>query len=100
MTGRFTYMQDFSVPGMLHARVVRPPAIGAKLESVDELDQGHARHRQGRARGQFPRRRGRERMGGDQGAPSAQGDLVESETLPEQAKLWDYVRATKVVKDE
>ena len=33
---RFTYMQDFRVPGMLHGRVVRPPAIGAKLESVDE----------------------------------------------------------------
>jgi hypothetical protein len=36
MTGSFTYMQDFRVPGMLHGRVVRPPAIGAKLESVDE----------------------------------------------------------------
>ena len=24
------------MPGMLHGRVVRPPAIGAKLESVDE----------------------------------------------------------------
>ena len=34
--GRFTYMQDFKVPGMLHGRVVRPPAIGAKLESVDD----------------------------------------------------------------
>ena len=36
LTGKFTYMQDFRVPGMLHGRVVRPPAIGAKLESVDE----------------------------------------------------------------
>src|SRR4029077_12346606 len=36
ITGRFTYMQDFRVPGMLHGRVVRPPAMGAKLESVDE----------------------------------------------------------------
>jgi nicotinate dehydrogenase subunit B len=35
-TGTFTYMQDFRVSGMLHARVVRPPAIGATLESVDE----------------------------------------------------------------
>ena len=34
--GRFTYMQDFKVPGMLHGRVVRPPAIGAKLENVDD----------------------------------------------------------------
>ena len=36
VTGIHTYMQDFRVPGMLHARVVRPPAIGARLESVDE----------------------------------------------------------------
>ncbi|MGU3541194.1 xanthine dehydrogenase family protein molybdopterin-binding subunit, partial [Methylobacterium sp. A54F] len=36
MTGRLTYMQDYRVPGMVHARVVRPPAIGANLESVDE----------------------------------------------------------------
>src|ERR1043166_7997383 len=36
VTGRFTYMHDVAVPGMLHGRVVRPPAIGAKLESVDE----------------------------------------------------------------
>ena len=36
VTGKFTYMHDFSVPGMLHGRVVRPPAIGAQLQSVDE----------------------------------------------------------------
>jgi len=35
-TGRHTYVQDFVVPGMLHARVIRPPAIGATLVSVDE----------------------------------------------------------------
>jgi nicotinate dehydrogenase subunit B len=35
-TGRHVYVHDFSVPGMVHARVVRPPAIGATLLSVDE----------------------------------------------------------------
>jgi nicotinate dehydrogenase subunit B len=35
-TGRHTYIQDFSVPGMLHGRVIRPAAIGARLLSVDE----------------------------------------------------------------
>src|SRR2546426_2574798 len=35
-TGRHTYVQDFTTPGMVHARVVRPPAIGATLVSVDE----------------------------------------------------------------
>jgi nicotinate dehydrogenase subunit B len=35
-TGKHVYVQDFSMPGMLHGRVIRPPAIGAKLLSVDE----------------------------------------------------------------
>src|SRR6267154_2330540 len=29
--GRNVFMQDLVVPGMLHGRVIRPPAIGAKL---------------------------------------------------------------------
>ena len=36
MTGEFTYIQDVRVPGMLHARVVRPYGVGASLLSVDE----------------------------------------------------------------
>ncbi len=35
-TGGYTFVQDFALPGMLHARVIRPPAFGAKLASVDE----------------------------------------------------------------
>ena len=35
-TGKHVYVQDHSIPGMLHGRVIRPPAIGAKLQSVDE----------------------------------------------------------------
>src|SRR5262249_10568549 len=40
VTGRFTFMQDFRVANMLHGRVVRPPAIGAALMSVDESSVG------------------------------------------------------------
>ena len=36
VTGEFTYMQDFKVRGMLHGRVVRPTAMQARLESVDD----------------------------------------------------------------
>jgi CO/xanthine dehydrogenase Mo-binding subunit len=36
MTGRHSYVQDFRVPGMLHARVIRPRAVGAGLADVDE----------------------------------------------------------------
>jgi CO/xanthine dehydrogenase Mo-binding subunit len=35
-TGRFEYVHNVRVPGMLHGRVVRPPAVGATLVKVDE----------------------------------------------------------------
>ena len=35
-TGRFEFVQNVRVPGMLHGRVVRPPAVGATLVGVDE----------------------------------------------------------------
>jgi CO/xanthine dehydrogenase Mo-binding subunit len=34
--GSFTYMQDVKIVGMLHGRVVRPPAHGASVVSIDE----------------------------------------------------------------
>src|SRR5450631_2819790 len=35
-TGTAIYVYDFTLPNMLHARVIRPPAIGATLNSVDD----------------------------------------------------------------
>jgi CO/xanthine dehydrogenase Mo-binding subunit len=35
-TGRFEFVHNVRVPGMLHGRVVRPPTVGANLLSVDE----------------------------------------------------------------
>ena len=66
------------MPGMLHGRVVRPPAIGAKLESVDESSvkdiPGIVKVvREGNFLGVVARKR----MGRDRGARSAQGHLVE-----------------------
>jgi len=36
VTGRHVYVHDHVVPGMLHGRVLRPPAVGAKVEAIDE----------------------------------------------------------------
>ena len=36
VTGRHGYVHNFVVPGMLHGRAIRPPAVGAKLIEVDE----------------------------------------------------------------
>jgi nicotinate dehydrogenase subunit B len=35
VTGGAAYVQDMRLPGMLHARVVRPPGYGAKLAPLD-----------------------------------------------------------------
>ena len=34
--GAYRFIQDHIVPGMLHARVIRPPSLGATLTAVDE----------------------------------------------------------------
>ena len=100
-TGAFTYMQDFKVPGMLHGRVVRPPALGATLKSVDE---GSVKDIPGLVKvvriANF--------LGvvckGEWAAIKAARQLkVEWTTwagLPEQAKLWDHVRHTKVFHED
>ncbi len=36
VTAQVEYVHNVRVPGMLHGRVVRPPAVGAKLVRVDE----------------------------------------------------------------
>ena len=35
-TGEFEYVHNVRVPGMLHGQVVRPPAVGSTVVSVDE----------------------------------------------------------------
>ena len=35
VTARYDYMVDFKLPGMLHARVIRPPQAGAKFSGFD-----------------------------------------------------------------
>ena len=101
LTGQFTYMQDFRVPGMLHGRVVRPPAIGAKLESVDESSikaiPGIVKVvRQDDFLGVVAQ--------SEWSAVRAAREIVstwsKSETLPDANKLWDHVRTTTIVKDD
>jgi len=37
VTGRYAWLVDLKLPGMLHARVLRPPTAGAQLLGVDAL---------------------------------------------------------------
>ncbi|MCE2878491.1 MAG: molybdopterin-dependent oxidoreductase [Comamonadaceae bacterium] len=36
VSGEFVFVQDFRLPGMLHARVIRPDDLGAKALAVDD----------------------------------------------------------------
>jgi nicotinate dehydrogenase subunit B len=101
VTGRFTYVHDFRVPGMLHGRVVRPPAIGASLDNVDEASIKDVAGvfkvvRQGNFLGVVAE----SEWGAIKAAEKLKASWSKSQTLPEAAKLWDEVRASKVVKDE
>jgi CO/xanthine dehydrogenase Mo-binding subunit len=40
--GKFTYTQDVKLPGMLHARVVRPPTLDSTLVKIDGFPGGKA----------------------------------------------------------
>ena len=101
MTGRFVYMQDFRVPGMLHGRVVRPPAMGATLESVDESSVKNIPDLVKVVReGNFLAVVTKSEWGAIKAAKQLKATWSKWEGLPEQAKVMDHVRATKVAKDD
>ena len=101
VTGQFTYMHDFKLPGMLHGRVVRPPAIGASLQGVDENSvkdiPGLVKVvRQNNFLGVVAE----SEWGAIQAAEKLKATWSTWEGLPEQSKLWEYVRATRITKDD
>jgi len=101
VTGKFTYMQDVRMPGMLHGRVVRPPAIGAQLQSVDEAT---IRGIPGIVRvvreGNFLGIVAENEWAAIKASQQIKATWSRWEGLPEQAKLFEHVRASKVAKDE
>jgi CO/xanthine dehydrogenase Mo-binding subunit len=98
--GTFTYMQDFRVPGMLHARVVYPPAMGATLQSVDEGSIRGIRSTRVVRQGNFLAVVADNEWAAIKGARQLKATWSKWEGLPDQARLYEHVRATKVVKDD
>jgi CO/xanthine dehydrogenase Mo-binding subunit len=101
VTGRFTYMQDLKVKGMVHARVVRPPAMRAALESWSDARCKQIHGYLGAVRkGSFLAVVARNEWAAIKAARAIEAGWSKWEGLPAKARLWDHVRATKVVKDE
>lgn len=96
--GWFTFMQDVRVPGMVHGRVVHPPAVGAKLQSVDESSiKDVAGVIQVVREGDFLGVVASSEWGAIKAARTLKAAWSKSETLPDQSKLWEHVRSTKVL---
>jgi nicotinate dehydrogenase subunit B len=101
ITGRFAYIHDFRVPGMLHGRVVRPPAMGATLQSVDESSVKDVPGLVKVVReGNFLGVVARSEWGAITAASKLKATWSKWEGLPEQAKLYEHVRATKSLQDQ
>lgn len=100
VTGKFTYMQDYRVPGMMHGRVVRPPAYGATLESVDESSiKNIPGVRIVRDKNFLGVVAGSE-WNAIRAAQQLKVQWSKAATLPDQGKLWEHVRNTKVIQDQ
>jgi CO/xanthine dehydrogenase Mo-binding subunit len=101
VTGRFTYINNFRRRGMLHGRVIRPPSVGAKLEGVDESSVNDL---PGLVRvvreGNFLGVVAQSEWIAIKAARQLKATWSKWEGLPEQAKLYEHVRATKVAQDE
>jgi nicotinate dehydrogenase subunit B len=101
VTGRFDYINNLRVRGMLHGCVIRPPSVGAKLESVDE---GSIKNIAGIVRivreGNFLGVVAQTEWAATKAARQIKATWSKWEGLPEQAKLFEHVRATKVFRDE
>src|SRR5882757_8860969 len=101
VTGQFTFMQDFKIPGMYHGRVIRPAAMGAKLISFDEKSiagiPGIVKVvRQESFLGVIAKT--------EWAAIKAMRQLSvvwsDWSELPASTELWQHVRQTKVIKDD
>ncbi|HEX6210698.1 MAG TPA: molybdopterin cofactor-binding domain-containing protein [Methylomirabilota bacterium] len=100
VTGTHTYMQDFRVPGMVHARVVRPPAMGATLQAVDEGSIKPIKGARVVRQGSFLAVVADTEWAAVKAAKALRATWSRWEGLPEQSRLWEHVRTTKVAKDD
>jgi len=101
VTGQFTYMHDYRVPGMVHARVIRPIALGAQLISFDDSS---ARRLPGYLKavrqGNFLAVVAENEWTAIKAVQSVRANWTPWDGLPEKTKLWEHVRSTKITHDD
>jgi len=100
VTGHHRYLHDLTLPGMLHARVIRPPALGATLVSVDESSiAGIGGARVVRIQSFLAVVVERE-WDAVRAARALQTKWTAGTGLPDHGKEFDSMRASRVVRDQ
>ena len=100
VTGRHLYVQNLTLPGMLHARVIRPPAAGAALQSVDESSIAAIPGARVVRLGSFLGVVAEREWNAVRAARALRAQWSAGAGLPDFVTLADGVRATRVVRDQ
>jgi len=100
VTGHHRYLHDLTLPGMLHARVIRPGALGATLVSVDESSiAGIGGARVVRIQSFLAVLAERE-WDAVRAARALRTKWTAGTGLPDHGKEFDSMRASRVVRDQ
>jgi CO/xanthine dehydrogenase Mo-binding subunit len=100
VTGHHRYLHDLVLPGMLHARVLRPPAPGATLRALDESSIASIAGARAVRLGSFVAVVAEREWDAVRAARLLQTEWSPGTGLPDQATLYDSVRGGQVLKDE
>src|SRR5262249_55638423 len=100
VTGRHLYVQDVTLPGMLHGRAIRPPAFGATLQSVDESSAATIPGARIVRIGGFLGVVAEREWDAVRAARLVKAQWSAGTGLPDFATLADAVRSTRVVRDQ
>jgi len=100
VTGQFEFVHNVRVPGMLHGVVVRPPAVGATLISVDENSvQGMPGLVKVVVKKNFVGVVAEKRWQAIQAANKLKVNWTPGAGLPSHADFYDYMRTQKPARD-
>jgi CO/xanthine dehydrogenase Mo-binding subunit len=100
LTGRHIYVHDITIPGMLHGRVMRPPAIGATLIDVDESSVAAIPGVRVVRRRDFLGVVAANEWDAERAIRTLMARWTASQTLTGSENLFDTVRTTKVAREE
>jgi len=99
--GTFTFVQDVKLPGMLHARVVHPAAVGAKLQAWNDAACRKIPGYVGAVRkGDFLAVVANDEWAAIRASTAIVATWSPWAGLPDETRLFEYVRRSKVARNE